>query len=85
MLARLSRGPATVGELARPFRMSLPAASRHIKVLERARLVRRRVDGRVHHCRLEPVTLEAVERWLAFYRHFWAGTLESLARYAEDR
>jgi DNA-binding transcriptional ArsR family regulator len=83
LLARLARGPAQVTELARPFALSLPTVSKHIRVLERARLVRRAVDGRVHRCSLGPAPLQDVERWLAHYRGFWRETLDALARYAE--
>lgn len=84
LLARLAEHSAMVTELAAPFNMSLPAVSRHIKVLERARLVERAVDGRVHVCSLQPEPLKAVETWLRHYRHFWTGTLDALARYVED-
>jgi DNA-binding transcriptional ArsR family regulator len=87
LLARLAEKPAMVTELAEPFAMSLPAVSRHIRVLERARLVVRQVDGRVHKCSLDLAPLKTVEGWLNHYRHFWEGQLEALARYvdAEDR
>jgi DNA-binding transcriptional ArsR family regulator len=68
MLARLRDGPATVSELAAPFAMSLPAVSRHLKVLERERLVVRDVEGRVHRCSLGIAPLREVERWLERYR-----------------
>jgi DNA-binding transcriptional ArsR family regulator len=84
LLARLAAKPAMVTELAEPFDMSLPAVSRHIRVLERARLVVRTVDGRVHHCSLDPTPLKTVEAWLDHYRHFWEGQLEALARYLGD-
>jgi DNA-binding transcriptional ArsR family regulator len=83
LLARLARGPAMVTELARPFHMSLPAVSKHLKVLERAHLVARIVEGRVHRCSLAAEPLKEVEHWLDHYRAFWAGTLDSLARYVE--
>jgi DNA-binding transcriptional ArsR family regulator len=84
MLARLARNPsATVTELAEPFGMSLPAVSRHIKVLERARLVARTIDGRVHHCALDVAALQTIDQWLATYRQFWDENLESLAKYVE--
>ncbi len=83
MLARLARGPARVGELAAPFAISRPAASKHLKVLERARLVARTVDGRIHRCRLDPDALADVDRWLAHYRVFWSDTLAALARHVE--
>jgi DNA-binding transcriptional ArsR family regulator len=85
LLARLAERPAMVTELAKPFAMSLPAVSRHIRVLERARLVRRTVDGRIHHCALNPAPLETAEVWLRRYRRFWEGNLESLARYVEGK
>jgi DNA-binding transcriptional ArsR family regulator len=66
MLRRLSKGERSVGELAKPFRMSLAAASKHVKVLERAGLVRRTVRGRTHHCRLEAARLAEAQRWIAF-------------------
>ena len=84
LLARLARRSATVTELARPFAMSLPAVSRHIRVLERARLVRRTVDGRVHHCAPNFAPLHGVEAWLGHYRRFWEAQLEALATYATD-
>jgi DNA-binding transcriptional ArsR family regulator len=84
LLARLSERPAMVTELAEPFAMSLPAVSRHIRVLERAGLVKRAVDGRVHHCSLDATPLRSVEAWLSHYRKFWESTLESLARHMED-
>jgi DNA-binding transcriptional ArsR family regulator len=83
LIGRLVEGPATVTELAEPFAMSLPAISRHIRVLEHAGLVRRRVEGRVHHCSLNPAGLETAEQWLTRYRRFWEGQLDALARYVE--
>jgi DNA-binding transcriptional ArsR family regulator len=85
LLARLAEKPAMVTELAEPFAMSLPAVSRHIRVLERARLVVRTVDGRVHRCSLDLAPLKTAEAWLAHYRQFWEGQLEALARYVEDQ
>jgi DNA-binding transcriptional ArsR family regulator len=83
LLARLSRTPAKITDLAAPFAMSLPAVSRHIRVLEEARLVRRTIDGRVHQCSLDAGALKRVDAWLDHYRRFWEGTLESLAAYVE--
>lgn len=86
MLAELATGGRTVGELAEPFAMSLAAASKHIKVLESAGLIRRDVRGRTHHCSLEPVPLASADQWLGMYRRFWTDrldTLEHLLR-AED-
>jgi DNA-binding transcriptional ArsR family regulator len=85
LLARLATGGATVTELAEPFSMSLPAVSRHIRVLERAGLVTRRVEGREHHCSLKPGSLEAAEAWLRQRRQFWEGQLRALERYVDHR
>ncbi len=84
LLASLARRPAMITELAAPFRISLPAVSRHIRVLERARLVKRTVDGRVHRCVLRAAPLREAEQWLHHYRRFWTGTLDALARYVEE-
>jgi|SRR5215469_313704 len=85
MLERLARGPATVSELAAPFTMSLPAISRHLKVLEEAGLIGREVQGRVHHCRLDVSALREAERWLQHYQAFWQDTLNALAGHLERR
>lgn len=78
MIQRLARGPALVTELAAPLRMSLPAASKHIRALETAGLVRRSVRGREHHCSLNPVPLKSAADWLARYRTFWTARLDAL-------
>ena len=78
MLRRLADAPLSVGELAAPHRMSLAAASKHIKSLERAGLVRRQVQGRTHLCRLEPTPLEGAHDWLGFYQRFWAAQFDVL-------
>ena len=84
MLRRLAQGPAMVTELAAPFDMSLPSASKNLKVLETAGLIDRSVNGRVHSCTLDPDSLRDANAWLDFYRGFWGGSLESLARFVED-
>jgi DNA-binding transcriptional ArsR family regulator len=78
MLGRLAGRELTVGELAEPLAMSLAAASKHIKVLERAGLVQRTVDGRRHVCRLEPAPLASASAWLRFYERHWTGSLNAL-------
>lgn len=78
LLARLARGNATVGELARPFSTSLNAVSKHLRVLETAGLLRRRIEGRVHHCALEPAPLKDAAEWIAFYQQFWESRLDAL-------
>jgi len=86
MLSKLADGEQTVGELAEPFAISLAAASKHIKVLEAAGLIRREVRGRTHLCRLEPGPLAGAHQWLSAYEHFWTGRLDVLERLlrAED-
>jgi DNA-binding transcriptional ArsR family regulator len=78
MLDDLAAGERTVGQLAEPFSMSLAAASKHIKALESAGLIRREVRGRTHICRLEPGPLASAHEWLRFYERFWAGRLDRL-------
>ncbi len=78
MLASLAAEPLSVGELAAPYSMSLAAASKHIKALERAGLVRRKVAGRTHICALDPGGLADADRWLAFYRRFWTDSFDVL-------
>lgn len=86
MLAALSQGERSVGELAEPFSMSLAAASKHVKVLEAAGLIRREIRGRTHLCRLDPGPLAGAHQWLSAYEHFWTGRLDVLERllHAED-
>lgn len=83
LMARLAQSPHTITELAAPFEMSLPAVSKHIRVLEQGGLVARAVDGRIHRCSLSVQSLQHADQWLAHYRVFWGGSLESLARYVE--
>jgi DNA-binding transcriptional ArsR family regulator len=78
MLRMLAGGERSVGELAEPFAMSFAGASKHVKVLEDAGLVRRTVRGRVHSCRLEPRPLAEADEWLAFYSQFWNTRLDTL-------
>ena len=78
MLRSLSTGERNIGDLAAPFQMSFAAASKHVKVLEAAGLVRRRVEGRRHMCRIDPGPLAAVDRWLRHYEHFWNKRLDAL-------
>ena len=85
MLGRLAVGELTVGGLAEPYDMSLEAASKHVKVLERAGLVRRTVRGRRHVCRLEARPLAAAATWLRFYEHFWPARLDALEALLKPR
>ncbi|RYD42707.1 MAG: ArsR family transcriptional regulator [Sphingomonadales bacterium] len=80
MLGELAAGERTVGELAAPFMMSLAAASKHIKVLENAGMVRREVRGRSHVCSLDPAPLMSADQWLGIYRRFWTDRLDILEK-----
>ena len=85
ILAKLASAPETpVGELAQPFRMSLPAVSKHLRVLEDAGLLARRREGRVHHCRLVPGPMRTAADWIAHYEQFWEGRLDALQKYLEQ-
>ena len=83
MLRDLSAGQRTVGELAAPFAISLAGASKHIQVLERAGLVQREVQGRVHVCRIDARPLHAGVEWLRHYERFWNSKLDALAALLE--
>lgn len=80
MLRVLAAGEKTVGELAAPFSISLWAASKHIRALEGAGLIRREVRGRTHVCSLEPGPLAGAHEWLNYYERFWTGRLDALER-----
>jgi DNA-binding transcriptional ArsR family regulator len=85
MVERLTRGPASVSELARPLEMSLPAVVQHLHVLEASGLVRSHKLGRVRTCSVEPAALRTAERWLAERRTFWEESLDRLGEFlAED-
>jgi len=81
ILARLSAGPATVGELAEPFQISQQAVSKHLAYLQRARLVDKRRAGRRHVCTLRPAPFKEVAEWVEHYRNFWEQTLDRLGEY----
>lgn len=83
ILARLAAGEATVGELAQPFDMSLPAVSRHLKVLSAAGLIERRTDAQWRRCRVRGEKLRAAAEWIDTYRQFWGGSLDRLASLVE--
>lgn len=87
MLRELADGDRTVSQLAEPFPISLAAASKHIKVLENAGLIRREVRWRTHVCRLDPGPLARAHAWLGHYERFWTDRLDDLERLLreEDR
>ena len=84
MLRDLAGGERTVSQLAEPFSISLAAASKHIKALESAGLIRREVRGRTHLCRLDPRPLASAHEWLSFYERFWSSRLDVLEQLLRD-
>jgi DNA-binding transcriptional ArsR family regulator len=84
ILARLSSGEASVQELARPFNMTLPAVSKHLKVLEKARLIRRSRSAQWRPCYLEAAPLKEAADWVEQYRRFWEASLDRLGEYLRE-
>lgn len=84
MLQRLSRGPATVSELAKPLAISLPAVMQHLAVLEASGVVTSRKEGRVRTCQVEPRALTAAERWITDRRELWERRLDRLGEYLDE-
>ena len=84
ILARLATGEAGVTELAEPFQMSLPAVSKHLKVLEKAGLITRSPHAQWRYCRLQPEPLKQVADWVGNYARFWEESYERLDEYLED-
>jgi DNA-binding transcriptional ArsR family regulator len=84
ILAHLARGDRRVTDLARPHAMSLPAVSKHLRVLEKAGLLRRRRYGRIHEMQLDAEPLKKAAQWVEEYRKFWEGSLDRLADYLEN-
>ena len=81
ILARLVTGECSVTELAEPFDMSMPAVSKHLRVLQNAGLIVRRHDAQWRHCRIDAAPLKEVARWAETYRHIWEGRLDRLDSY----
>ncbi len=84
MVSRLARGTSTVGDLGAPFSISKAAVTKHVKVLERAGLLRRQVDGRVHHCEIDPAPLSTAQAWVDEVRQFWENRLDDLAAFLDS-
>jgi len=84
MLEHLSRGDMCVTDLARPYSMSLPAVSKHLRVLENAGLVHRRRNGRIHSLKLEAAPMQQAQQWIEEYRKFWEGSLDRLDEYLKQ-
>jgi DNA-binding transcriptional ArsR family regulator len=85
IVARLTRGHIRVTDLAQPFAMSLNAVSKHVKVLERAGLVRRSRQGREHYLSLRPAPLREIARWTSQYERFWSQRLDALGQFLEQQ
>ena len=83
ILARLALGETTVGDLAEPFEMSLPAVSKHLSVLEAAGLIEREKQGRLRRCHLNAAAMKDASDWISRYSEFWEARFDSLARYLE--
>lgn len=83
ILARLAAGDASVGEVAEPFDISLPAITKHLNVLENAGLISRRKEGRVRRCYLSPQPMQEAAEWISSTRSFWEGQLDRLSAYLE--
>jgi DNA-binding transcriptional ArsR family regulator len=81
ILERLANGEHSITELAEPFDMTLPAVSKHLRVLERAGLISRRREAQRHHCRMEAAPLRDIVDWAEHYRHLWDGRLDRLDQY----
>ncbi len=81
ILARLASGECSVGQLAEPFEMTMPAVSKHLRVLERAGLIARRREAQWRHCRIEGGPLKDVVDWTEHYRHIWGARLDRLDHY----
>ena len=84
IVARLAKGEATVNAIAKPFDISLPAVSRHLKVLEEAGLITRGREAQWRPCRLEPRALKAVDDWLSRYRRFWTESFDKMDAYIAE-
>ena len=85
IVARLARGEATVGELAKPFRITAPAISRHLKVLEGASLISNERQGKHRLCRLNPKALTSASEWIESHRHFWSQSFDRLETHLKKK
>jgi DNA-binding transcriptional ArsR family regulator len=84
ILARLAQGEASVSVLAAPYDISLPGVSKHLRVLERAKLIARRKDGRIYRCRLAAEPMKDAAEWIERYRQFWEQQFDALAHFLEE-
>lgn len=84
ILVKLASGEHTVQELAQPFKMSLPAVSKHLKVLEEAGFLKRNIQGRIHRCNMDPQPLEQVSQTIQRYEKFWKQQLDALEQFLKE-
>ena len=84
ILTMLNEGTQTISTLAAPFQMSLAAVSKHVKILEKAKLLKRKKMGRIHECSINPAALKTAEKCIQFYTQFWNERLDSLAANLES-
>ena len=84
IISQLAKGEFSITELATPFAMSLPAFSKHVRILEHAGLLIRKKQGRVHYCRLNVGPLQDAAQWLVFYQQFWDSRMDALADFLEE-
>jgi DNA-binding transcriptional ArsR family regulator len=84
ILARLSTGDATIAELAKPFKVSAPAISKHMRILEEAGLLSRKIEGREHRCRLEQKRMKEAQEWIEAHRKFWNDKFDALELYLKE-
>jgi DNA-binding transcriptional ArsR family regulator len=84
ILEHLADGERCVTDIARPYRMSLPAVSKHLRVLEKAGLIRRKRDGRVHRLKLEAKPMKEAQEWIEAYRRFWEESFDRLDAYLKE-
>ncbi|MBL4795305.1 MAG: winged helix-turn-helix transcriptional regulator [Pseudomonadales bacterium] len=84
MLKRLADDEMSVAELSLPFKLSKSAVTKHLKVLEKAGLLNRTINGRVHHCRMDATPLETASEWMTFYKAFWNDKFDALDSYLAD-
>jgi DNA-binding transcriptional ArsR family regulator len=84
ILKMLNEGTHTIGALSDPFKMSLAAISKHVKILEKAKLLNRKKQGRIHECSLNPAALKTAEEYIQFYTQFWNESLDNLAANLEN-
>lgn len=84
MLRRLGPNPMSIAELSEPFEISKSAVTKHVKALEKAGLIQRTIDGRIHNCRLQTAPLQAASKWMRFYEKYWNNKLDALDGFLSD-